>query len=72
MEILTNKQLDILEIIKEFIDENGYSPSVREIGEIAKLNSPATVHTHLTQLVKKGYITYVPNKFRTIRVLEVE
>lgn len=69
-EILTDKQENILNIIKEFINKYGYSPSVREIGKIAKLNSPATVFTHLKNLKNKGYITYVEGKMRTIRVLE--
>ena len=72
MKTLTDKQRDILDIIEKFIDENGYSPTIREIGKIAKLNSPATVYTHLTNLREKGYITYMDGKMRTIRILEVE
>lgn len=72
MKELTKKQDFILNCIKEFINENGYSPSIREICEIASLSSPATVYTHLIQLRKKGYINYVDGKMRTIRILEVE
>lgn len=69
---LTDKQRKILDIVKEFINKNGYSPSVREICKIANLNSPATVCTHLNNLKEKGYISWVDGKVRTIRVLEVK
>jgi repressor LexA len=67
---LTEKQKNIYNIIKEFIDKNGYSPTVREIGEIANLKSSATVDTYLEILEEKGYITSVRNKARTIRIVK--
>lgn len=69
---LTDKQRIILDIIKEFINKNGYCPSVREICKLADLNSPATVCSHLNNLKEKGYISWVNGKARTIRVLEVK
>lgn len=69
-EILTEKQYEILNIIKNFIDKNGYSPTVREIGDIANLNSPATVWVHLKHLKDKGHIYYEKGKMRTIRIIE--
>ena len=59
MEKLTDRQYDILQIIKKLIAKNGYPPTVREIGDEAKLSSPATIHFHIKQLVKKGYIKYL-------------
>ena len=56
MEKLTGKQNYILQILKQLIAENGYPPTVREIGEKAKLSSPATIHFHLSKLEEKGYI----------------
>lgn len=70
MRDLTDKQLKILYIIKDFIIEHGYSPTVREIGEIANLKSPATVDTYLKILQRKGYIKNVAGKMRTIRIIE--
>lgn len=67
---MTEKQEKIYNIIKEFINENGYAPSVREICNIAGLNSPATVFVHLQNLKEEGYITYVNGKSRTIRVVK--
>lgn len=70
MKELTDKQLNILNIIKEFINEYGYSPTIREIGQRANLNSPATVHFYLNNLKKKGCISYIKGKMRTIRIIE--
>lgn len=67
---LTKQQEKIYNIIKEFINKNGYAPTIREIGEIAGLNSPATTFTHLKYLVNKEYITMVEGKPRTMRVLK--
>lgn len=69
METLTTKQELILQIIKKLIAQNGYPPTVREIGEQAHLNSPATIHFHLTKLEEKGYIKKGNSKNRTIEVL---
>ena len=69
MEKLTTKQKSILDILKKLIAKNGYPPTVREIGKEAKLSSPATIHFHLKQLEKKGYIKQDPSKNRTIEIL---
>lgn len=69
MEKLTDKQKNILQVIKQLIAKNGYPPTVREIGQKAKLNSPATIHFHLTKLEEKGYIKKGDNKNRTIEIL---
>lgn len=54
MEKLTDRQQDILQIIKKLTAKKGYPPTVREIGEEANLHSPATIHFHLMQLVRKA------------------
>ena len=69
MEKLTDKQKNILQVIKQLIAKNGYPPTVREIGQNAKLSSPATIHFHLTKLEEKGYIKKGDNKNRTIEIL---
>jgi len=69
MEKLTGKQNFILQVLKQLIAENGYPPTVREIGEKAKLSSPATIHFHLKKLEEKGYIKKDDNKNRTIEIL---
>ena len=69
MEKLTDRQEEILQIIKQSIAKNGYPPTVREIGAKAKLNSPATIHFHLKKLEEKGYIRKGSGKNRTIEIL---
>ncbi len=69
MEKLTERQADILQIIKKLVAKNGYPPTVREIGDAAHLSSPATIHFHLKQLVNKGYISKANGANRTIEVL---
>lgn len=69
MEKLTGKQSYILQVLKQLIAENGYPPTVREIGEKANLSSPATIHFHLSKLEEKGYIKKDDKKNRTIEIL---
>lgn len=69
MEKLTNKQSEILTVIKKLMAENGYPPTVREIGKMAHLNSPATIFFHLTKLEEKGYISKGNGKNRTLSLL---
>ena len=66
---LTRKQAETLEYIKKFMVSHGYPPSVREICSGMNLSSPATAHTHLSQLEEKGYIRKQNSKFRTIELL---
>ncbi len=69
MEKLTNRQISILETMKKFIADNGYPPTVREIGAIEDLHSPATIFFHLKKLEEKGYIKKGNGKNRTIELL---
>lgn len=65
---LTPKQTEVLNFVKKYIVKHGYPPAVREICAGLNLSSPATVHTHLKELEKKGAITKTRSKFRTIEV----
>lgn len=69
MEKLTDRQAFILEVLKKLLAKNGYPPTVREIGELAELHSPATIHFHLKKLEEKGYIRKGSSKNRTIELL---
>ena len=51
------KEKEILDIIKTFINENGYSPTVREICGLSGLRSTSSVHGHIKRLKAKGHIT---------------
>ena len=69
MEALTDRQNEILDTIKKYIAQNGYPPTVREIGTILNLSSPATTHFHLNRLEKKGYIKKGKSKNRCLEIL---
>ncbi len=69
MEKLSKRQLDILNFIKQKVQEKGYPPSVREIGQAVGLASSSTVHGHLSRLEEKGYIRRDPTKPRAIEIL---
>jgi len=67
-EALTERQRQILHVIEKSMQERGYPPSVREIGEAVGLNSPSTVHNHLATLQKMGFLRRDPTKPRAIEV----
>ncbi|MGH9090952.1 MAG: transcriptional repressor LexA [Acidimicrobiales bacterium] len=67
-EALSGKRLAILEYIATCQREQGYPPSVREIGEAVGLASSATVHSHLAVLQREGYLRRDPTKPRAIQV----
>ena len=52
----SNKAQLILEFVNEFVQENGFAPSVREIGQAVGLRSTASVSYHLQQLQEKGFL----------------
>jgi repressor LexA len=67
---LTKRQRQILDFVKQFIAEKGYSPSLEEIGVGFGLTSPATVHKHVQNLIEKGLLKRGWNRSRSIEVLE--
>lgn len=69
MEELTKRQEEILCFIKKYQVSHGYPPTVREIGKALDLHSPATIHTHLNNLEKKGFIRKEDTKNRAIELL---
>lgn len=66
---LTRRQKHVLDFLVEFISRNGYSPSFEEIGESLGLSSVATVHKHVENLEKKGFIRRGYNQSRSIDVV---
>jgi repressor LexA len=66
MRELSKMQRKIYEYIASCVREQGYPPSVREIGEAVGLKSPSTVHFHLSHLEEAGYIEKGAGKGRAI------
>lgn len=63
----TERQRQILEVIRNFTADHGYPPSVREIGERVGLSSSSTIHAHLKALERHGLISRDPTKPRALR-----
>jgi repressor LexA len=68
--MVTDRQQQVLDYIRQIVADRGYPPSVREIGEAVGLNSPSSVHAHLNSLVEAGLIRRDPAKPRAIVVAE--
>src|SRR5438874_13648395 len=66
---LTKRQREILNYLATYTEQNGYAPSFEEIAETFEYSSLATVHEHLTNLERKGYIKRSYNESRAIEIL---
>ena len=62
----SNKQTEILEFIQYKIENEGYSPSIREIAEKVNLKSTSSVHHHLNNLIEKGLLSKKAKQSRTL------
>jgi repressor LexA len=67
---LTDRQQDILDFIHQFRDENGYPPTLREIGKRFDISSTFGVKRHLDALVKKGFLNIESNASRGISIIK--
>ena len=66
--MLTGRQQEIWDFLVDYVDEHGYPPTVREIGEAVGLASPSTVHAHLANLERAGLIKRDPTKPRALEL----
>ncbi|KJZ86908.1 MULTISPECIES: transcriptional repressor LexA [Clostridium] len=66
-----DKQSEIYKFLKNYTENKGYPPSVREICEAVSLKSTSTVHGHLKRLEKKGLIRRDPSKPRALEIAEL-
>jgi len=66
--MLTKRQKQVLDFIKKYIKENGYSPSLQEVAERFKLSSVGTAHKHINNLKEKGYLEKIENRPRSIEL----
>ena len=69
---LTKRQREILNYLTAYAEQNGFAPSFEEIAENFSYNSLATVHEHLTNLERKGYIKRNYNESRAIEIMPSE
>ena len=62
------KLIKVMDYIRKFSEENGYTPSVREIGKECGIKSTATVHSYIEKLQTKGYLNKTENKKRAVTI----
>ena len=67
--MLTTRQQEIWQFLADYVDDHGYPPTVREIGEAVGLASPSTVHAHLANLERAGLLRRDPTKPRAIELV---
>jgi repressor LexA len=67
--MLTGRQQEIWDFLVGYVGRHGYPPTVREIGESVGLASPSTVHAHLANLERAGYLRRDPTKPRALELL---
>jgi repressor LexA len=66
--MLTARQQEIWNFLVQYVDAHGYPPTVREIGEAVGLASPSTVHAHLANLERTGFLRRDPTKPRALEL----
>ena len=67
---ITKKQQAVLNFLEDFTEENGYSPSYREIMAGLGLSSVSAVAEHIDNMVSKGILKKVPGAARSLEVLD--
>lgn len=67
---LYKRQKQILDFISQYIQKNGFSPTLQEIADALGVSSLATVHEHLTAMVKKGVIKRYEGAVRGIEIVD--
>lgn len=70
MSAITARQRDVLDFIESFVEKKRYTPSFQEIANGVGLRSLATVHKHLTNLQRLGFIKRGAHQARTIELVE--
>jgi repressor LexA len=67
--MLTERQQEIWQYLIQYVDDHGYPPTVREIGDAVGLASPSTVHAHLANLERAGLLRRDPTKPRALELV---
>ena len=62
------KLTKVMDYIRKFTEENGYTPSVREIAKECGIKSTATVHSYIEKLQTRGYLNKTDNKKRAVTI----
>ncbi len=66
--ISEEKLTKVMDYIRKYTEENGYTPSVREIAKECGIKSTATVHSYIERLQSRGYLNKTDNKKRAVSI----
>ena len=69
---LTPKETRVYHVMRDYIINNGYAPSVRELGDLCGFHSSATVYHYINRLESKGFITKKDNSSRSLTLMKAE
>jgi repressor LexA len=67
---LSKRQQRMLQAIRDFLEENGYPPSIRQLGKLTGISSTSVVSYNLDILQRKGYVVRDPEVSRGLRLVE--
>lgn len=70
--VLYRKERELLIYIIQFQEQNGYSPTLREMADAMNRRSVSTMHALIRSLVDKGYVQKVEGNNRTLKILKKE
>ena len=70
--MLTKRQKEVLDFIKNYSKKRGYAPALEEIQKKFKLASVSTAHFHVNKLKDNGYLEKIENKARAITIPQKE
>ncbi len=65
---LSRKEKELVIAIKQYVEDNGYPPTYRELRDLVGLKSISTVSGHLERLKAKGYVSYISGSARTLSI----
>jgi repressor LexA len=70
--MLSNREEQVLQVVRAGVARRGYPPSIREIGDAVGLKSTSSVAYHLKALQEKGYLYRDPGRPRTVELLSAD
>lgn len=70
--VLYRRERELLNYIIQFQEQNGYSPTLREMADAMSKRSVSTIHALIRTLVDKGYVQKVDGNLRTLKILKKE
>lgn len=68
--VLYNKERQVLEFITQYVQRNGYAPTLLEIASGIGVNAASTIHEHVEKLITKGFLRKTPGAERGLELIE--